>query len=110
MKKINLRFRNGTFGNFKESTAAMCPSFVEASTQQTDHEEWMTLSALLPESEMDKQSGTFLSLPVATKKNVDACCRTHFHERGHFFSFLEHEVSEIYDPRCLSLPWYNLFS
>lgn len=39
MKKINLRFRNGTFGNFKESSAAMCPSFVEASTQQTDHEE-----------------------------------------------------------------------
>lgn len=72
---------------------------------------WMTLSALLPESEMDKQSGTFLSLPVATKKNMDPCCRTHFHERGHFlFSFLEHEVSEIYDPRCLSLPWYNLFS
>lgn len=71
---------------FKESTAVMCPSAEALLTRQIMRK-WTALQALIPESVLGEQACTFLSIPVSTKKNMDPCYRTHYHEPGHF---LEH--------------------
>lgn len=85
----------------------MCLCLVEASTQQTDPEE---LGDTVSAFQRATKCTSFLSQWQPKNPLIHVVEHTTMNMGIFFFSFLEHEGSEIHDSRCLSLPWHNLFS
>lgn len=69
----------------------MCPPFVEASAQQTDHKE-MGDTPIVPR-ECDGQLDTDFSFYTSGNQEKHPCCRTCYPEHRHFlFSFFNPKV------------------
>lgn len=77
----------------------MCPPFVEATAQQTDHKE-MDDTPIVPR-EYDGQLDTNFSFYTSGNQEKHPCRRTHYHEHRHF-SFFNPKVQKYIVPgACL---------